>query len=142
MPGCEKQIYSIQITHPIQEFISNKFILAIMTKKVTGNYNARYHKLTRTDDGFVDLQYQKQKSKMPWGGIILAVFLFIAGSLLITFASLLFTGHLDGQHTEGAWPLLILGILMFIPGVYHVRIAYLAYRGYPGYVFDDIPDFE
>ncbi|KAF8786005.1 transmembrane protein 230-like isoform X2 [Argiope bruennichi] len=113
-----------------------------MTKKVTGNYNARYHKLTRTDDGFVDLQYQKQKSKMPWGGIILAIFLFIAGSLLITFASLLFAGHFDGQHTEGAWPLLILGILMFIPGVYHVRIAYLAYRGYPGYVFDDIPDFE
>ncbi|GIY13690.1 transmembrane protein 230 [Caerostris darwini] len=110
-----------------------------MTKKVT---NARYHRLTRIDDGFVDLQYEKQKPKMPWGGIILAVFLFLSGSLLIALSSLLFTGHLNGQYSEGAWPLLILGILMFIPGVYHVRIACFAYRGYPGYVFDDIPDFE
>ncbi|KFM82151.1 hypothetical protein X975_06272, partial [Stegodyphus mimosarum] len=114
-----------------------------MTKKlIGGNSSARYHKLTKSDDGFVDLQFQKPQSKIPWGGIILALFLFIAGTLLITFASLLFTGHINGKHTEGAWPLLILGALMFIPGVYHVRIAYFAYRGYPGYVFDDIPDFD
>ena len=31
---------------------------------------------------------------------------------------------------------------MFIPGAYHVRIAYYAYRKYPGFSFDDIPEFE
>lgn len=31
---------------------------------------------------------------------------------------------------------------MFIPGVYHVRIAFLAFRGYEGFSFEDIPEFN
>lgn len=31
---------------------------------------------------------------------------------------------------------------MFIPGFYHVRIAYYAWKGYRGYSFEDIPDFD
>ena len=31
---------------------------------------------------------------------------------------------------------------MFIPGAYHVRIAYYAYKGYDGYSYDDIPEFD
>jgi hypothetical protein len=31
---------------------------------------------------------------------------------------------------------------MFLPGAYHVTIAYFAYRQYPGYSFDDIPEFD
>ncbi|XP_054721949.1 transmembrane protein 230-like [Uloborus diversus] len=113
-----------------------------MKKKFLGNSSVRYHKLTKTDEGFIDLQFQKPKPRVPYRGILLAAFLFIAGGLLILIAGLLFTGHINGKHVEGAWPLLILGALMFIPGIYHVRIAYFAFRGYPGYVFDDIPDFD
>jgi hypothetical protein len=46
------------------------------------------------------------------------------------------------QYADRTWPLIILGIIMFLPGAYHVRIAYYAYRQYPGYSFDDIPEFD
>ncbi|XP_042903770.2 transmembrane protein 230, partial [Parasteatoda tepidariorum] len=88
------------------------------------------------------LQYERQKPKFPWGGILLAIFLLVAGTVLIVFSCLLFTGHISGSHADGAWPCMILGMLMFIPGIYHVRIAWLAFRGYPGYVYEDIPNFE
>ncbi|KAG8197341.1 hypothetical protein JTE90_013468, partial [Oedothorax gibbosus] len=87
----EKINFAISISMNFLTGVSQK-----MTKKAAHS-SAKYHKLTRTDDGFVDLQYQKQKPKIPWGGILLAVFLFIAGGLLIAFASLLFTGHINGQ---------------------------------------------
>lgn len=46
------------------------------------------------------------------------------------------------QYGDRTWPMLILGSVMFIPGAYHVRIAYYAYKGYEGYSFDDIPEFD
>lgn len=46
------------------------------------------------------------------------------------------------QYSDRTWPLLILGSLMFIPGVYHVRIAYYAFKGYQGFSYEDIPEFE
>ncbi len=46
------------------------------------------------------------------------------------------------QYADRTWPILILGIVMFIPGAYHVRIAYYAWHGYTGYSFQDIPEFE
>lgn len=46
------------------------------------------------------------------------------------------------QFNDSRWPVLVLGALMFIPGAYHVRIAYYAYKKYPGYTYDDIPDFD
>uniref|UniRef100_A0A0L8GL10 Transmembrane protein 230 n=1 Tax=Octopus bimaculoides TaxID=37653 RepID=A0A0L8GL10_OCTBM len=66
-----------------------------------GSGSARYQRLSKSDDGFVDMQY-----------------------------------------SDRTWPLLILGALMFIPGSYHVMIAYYAYKGYEGYSFEDIPDFD
>lgn len=113
-----------------------------MAKKQIGNSNVRYHKLTKTDEGFVDLQFQKPQPRIPYKGIIFAASLFLCGTILIIIACLLFVGHINGNHSEGAWPLLMIGALVFIPGIYHVRIAYFAYRGYPGYAFDDIPDFD
>jgi hypothetical protein len=38
-------------------------------------------------------------------------------------------------------PLIILGSITFLPGAYHTRLAYLAWRGYSGYSLDQIPDF-
>ena len=50
--------------------------------------------------------------------------------------------HLLFQYADRTWPLIILGIIMFVPGAYHLRIAYYAYRQYPGYSFDEIPEFD
>ena len=51
------------------------------------------------------------------------------------------TSCLNLQYGDRTWPLIIVGALMFIPGAYHVRIAYLAFRGRKGYSFDDIPSY-
>lgn len=37
--------------------------------------------------------------------------------------------------------LLVLGSVTFLPGFYHTRIAYMAWRGVAGYSFKDIPDW-
>jgi lipopolysaccharide export LptBFGC system permease protein LptF len=39
-----------------------------------------------------------------------------------------------------ATALLVLGSICFIPGFYHVRIAYLAWKGVEGYSLESIPD--
>nr|CAD7404374.1 unnamed protein product [Timema cristinae] len=48
--------------------------------------------------------------------------------------------HTRENYADRTWPMIILGALMFIPGVYHIRIAYCAFRRYPGYSFADIPE--
>lgn len=112
-----------------------------MAKKNAVNVSsARYHKLKQVDDGFIDLQFQKPEPKIPWKAIMLALFLFLVGTIMLVFASLMFSGYI--KHNESTWALLVLGLLMFIPGFYHVRIAYYAYFRYPGFSFDDIPDFD
>ena len=39
-----------------------------------------------------------------------------------------------------ATALLVLGSICFIPGAYHTRVAYLAWRGVEGYSLNEIPD--
>lgn len=46
------------------------------------------------------------------------------------------------QNSDRTVPVLIIGIIVFLPGIYHLRIAYYASKGYPGYSYDDIPDFD
>ena len=53
-----------------------------------------------------------------------------------------FSLSLLSQHSDRTVPVLIIGILVFLPGIYHLRIAYYASRGYRGYSYDDIPDFD
>ena len=35
--------------------------------------------------------------------------------------------------------LFVLGVLAFLPGFYHSYIAFMAWRGYSGYSFSDLP---
>ena len=46
------------------------------------------------------------------------------------------------QYGDRTWPLIIIGLIMFIPGAYHTRIAFHAYQGYEGFSFEDIPEFN
>uniref|UniRef100_A0A4W6C0F1 Transmembrane protein 230 n=1 Tax=Lates calcarifer TaxID=8187 RepID=A0A4W6C0F1_LATCA len=50
-------------------------------------------------------------------------------------------GYIDLQHPDRTIPVIIIGLLVFLPGFYHLRIAYYAAKGYRGYSYDDIPDF-
>lgn len=50
-------------------------------------------------------------------------------------------GSYCSQHPDRTIPVIIIGLLVFLPGFYHLRIAYYAAKGYRGYSYDDIPDF-
>ncbi|XP_069070273.1 transmembrane protein 230 [Pleurodeles waltl] len=102
----------------------------------------KYSKLSDTDEGYIDLQFKKSPPKVPYKAIALATILFSIGTLLIVIGALLLTGYISGGGTDRAIPVLIIGILVFLPGFYHLRIAYFASKGYRGYSYDDIPDFD
>ncbi|XP_059148760.1 transmembrane protein 230-like [Physella acuta] len=115
-----------------------------MPRKSVDKVSTKYKRLgnTLSGDGFVDMQFEKPAPKVPYKAILLATGLFVCGSVLIIVGSLLLTGYINAQYSDRTWPLLLLGSLMFIPGAYHVRIAYYAYKGYDGFTYDDIPEFE
>ncbi|KAM6954127.1 transmembrane protein 230b [Aplochiton taeniatus] len=102
----------------------------------------KYSKLASDDDGYIDLQFKKSPPKVPYKAIALATVLFLIGSLLITIGALLLAGYFEVTHRDRTVPVLIIGILVFLPGFYHLRIAYYASKGYRGYSYDDIPDFD
>uniref|UniRef100_A0A3Q1CNH7 Transmembrane protein 230 n=1 Tax=Amphiprion ocellaris TaxID=80972 RepID=A0A3Q1CNH7_AMPOC len=111
------------------------------------NSKVRYSRLATDDDGYIDLQFKRSPPKVPYKAIALATVLFLIGSLLIIIGALLLAGYFGvTRHTEQTVyrtvPVLIIGILVFLPGIYHLRIAYYASKGYPGYSYDDIPDFD
>lgn len=103
---------------------------------------AKYHRLNKSGEGYTDLQFQRPPPKVPYKAISLATSLFVVGSVLIIIGSMLLTGYIDAKYGDRTWPVLILGALMFIPGAYHVRIAFYAFKEYDGYSYDDIPEFD
>ncbi|XP_041089262.1 transmembrane protein 230-like [Polyodon spathula] len=102
----------------------------------------KYSKLADSDEGYIDLQFKKTPPKVPYKAIALATILFLIGSLLITIGALLLSGYINVTNNDRTWPVLIIGILVFLPGFYHLRIAYYASKGYRGYSYEDIPDFD
>uniref|UniRef100_A0A9L0RUK1 Transmembrane protein 230 n=1 Tax=Equus caballus TaxID=9796 RepID=A0A9L0RUK1_HORSE len=91
---------------------------------------------------FFLFQFKKSPPKIPYKAIALATVLFLFGAFLIIIGSLLLAGYISKGEANQAVPFLIIGILMFLPGFYHLRIAFYAYKGYRGYSYDDIPDFD
>ncbi|XP_028852765.1 transmembrane protein 230b [Denticeps clupeoides] len=102
----------------------------------------RYSRLASDDDGYIDLQFKRSPPKVPYKAIALAAVLFLIGSVLIVIGALLQAGYFNVEHHDRTVPVLIIGILVFLPGFYHLRIAYYAFKGYRGYSYDDIPDFD
>jgi len=75
-----------------------------------------------------------------WKSVCLAVFLLMLGVMFFVFSFLHAAGHFVNKDGAG-WGFLVLGLLTFIPGFYHSRIAYYAWRGYSGYSLRSIPTF-
>ncbi|XP_075975720.1 transmembrane protein 230-like [Anticarsia gemmatalis] len=107
-----------------------------------GRQHDGYRLVSNDDSGFSDAQFDAPPLKVPWKAISLAAFLFIVGTALLIVGSLIVTGHIDTKYSDRLWPMIVLGCIMFLPGAYHIRIAYYAYKEYPGYSFADIPEFE
>ncbi|GFN78099.1 transmembrane protein 230-like [Plakobranchus ocellatus] len=110
--------------------------------QITSKYKRLSTPRTIAGDGFLDIQFEKPPPKIPYKAILLATALFVAGSALIIVGSLLLTGYINAKYADRTWPVMILGAIMFIPGAYHIRIAYYAYKGYEGFTYEDIPEFD
>lgn len=106
------------------------------------NNKVKYSRLADSDDGYIDLQFKRGPPKVPYKAIALATFLFLIGFLLIVIGGLLLSGYIQVSDPNRTIPVLIIGVLVFLPGFYHLRIAYYASKGYRGYSYDDIPDFD
>ncbi|KAH0849210.1 hypothetical protein HID58_093104 [Brassica napus] len=65
----------------------------------------------------------KAFDRVPWKSIALALFLLFLGCLLLLLTVFIFTGHMEGDSSQG-YALLVLGILTFLPGKTW-RIVYL-----------------
>ncbi|KRT78276.1 hypothetical protein AMK59_6805, partial [Oryctes borbonicus] len=123
--------------HSISDYLDD---IKISRRKGKDYDSVDYTQLPPTDNGFIDAQFIHPPQKIPWQSICLATFLLIIGSILLVMGTMIVTGHIDMKYSDRMWPMIILGVLMFIPGAYHVRIAYYAYKEVPGYSFDDIPE--
>ncbi|GAV07470.1 hypothetical protein RvY_17299 [Ramazzottius varieornatus] len=83
--------------------------------------------------------YDNPSIKAPKASIIRAVVLLVIGTVLTILGSLLLSGYFRSIYADRTWPVLTIGLMCFIPGFYYTRIAYYAYRGYPGFSYTDIP---
>lgn len=86
-----------------------------------------------------DAYEQRRRRRVPYKSIFLAVFLFVLGSLLISLGVVFLR---RSPVPDNAYPLLVLGLLTFVPGFYASRIALWAYFGYADFSFDDLPGFD
>ncbi|KAF8941974.1 hypothetical protein BGZ47_007011 [Haplosporangium gracile] len=113
------------------------------TKKMRFPRRANRYLQQQDDIGYTDGQFMAPTPKIPWKSIVLAVVLLILGVVGLTIGSLLKVGILTSPDwLDKGTPLLILGALCFIPGSYHVGLAYYAYQEYEGYSFSHIPDLD
>lgn len=91
----------------------------------------------RASTSWSDLLAEEARDKKPWKKVALAVFLCLTGAIMLTTGIVLwYEAPVDGL----AIAMLVLGSICFLPGFYHTRIAYLAWKGVAGYSLSDIPD--
>jgi len=86
-----------------------------------------------------ELYERSRRRKVPWKAVLLALFLFTLGSLLLTLAAVFLR---RSPVPDNAIPLLTLGLLTSIPGIFATRIALWAWCGYEDFSFDDLPGFD
>lgn len=104
--------------------------------------NVQYTRLSGAESDYLDEQFDYPPPKVPWKAIILSTILSIGGFILLLVGILIVTGHIDAQYQDRMHSMIVLGAIMFLPGAYHLRIAFCAFRNIPGYSYDDIPEFD
>ncbi|XP_070275303.1 transmembrane protein 230-like isoform X2 [Myotis yumanensis] len=106
----------------------------------TPRSKVKYSMLSSTDDGHMDLKCQESPAKIPYKAIACFALQFLIGAVLLITGWLLLAGYLSEAGPNRAVAILIVGILVLLPGSYHLLIACKAHRGCPGYSYQDLPD--
>ena len=78
------------------------------------------------------------RQKVPWKTIFVSFLFFIGG---LVFLSLGFIEWAESSFSD-AYEKLILGSILFIPGVYHTVLAIQALRGIEGWGYENLTVFE
>lgn len=76
--------------------------------------------------------------KIPWKTILVAFIFFVLGSFFLIWGA-------QECHNNGigaAYEKIILGLILFIPGSYHTFLTVQAFRGVPGWNYDNLTTFE
>ncbi|KAJ3439947.1 hypothetical protein M0813_26484 [Anaeramoeba flamelloides] len=95
--------------------------------------------------GYQPVNQQKTYEKLPppslRNAVLLAIVLFLLGSFVITVGILCRLEIYFVGFKDRGIPLILLGSVMFLPGFYETRIAYLSFRGEKGFRYSRIPKF-
>ncbi|VFV25059.1 upf0414 transmembrane protein c20orf30-like, partial [Lynx pardinus] len=125
----------------------------------------KYSKLSSTDTGHINRQketspteasfkskrcpvrshlvkFKKNSTRIPYKAIACATAQFLIGTFLVVTGCLLLVGYISKVGANRAVAVLIVGILVFLPGFYHLLIAYRAHRGCQGCSYSDLPDCD
>jgi hypothetical protein len=81
-------------------------------------------------------------AKVPRNEIGYAFFLLTCGCLVILSSIMLLTGYYESKYWERGYPMFFVGWILFLPGFYITRIAFLAWLKIPGYSYEDIPTYD
>ncbi|CAF0753997.1 unnamed protein product [Adineta steineri] len=117
-------------------------LINIFKSKSDDEGKAPYFRFENKEEQYSELQFKEPATKIPIHAIVLATALFLLGSIMITLGSLMLTGYIKTEYSDRTWPLILIGSLVFLPGFYHIRIAYWAWKGDKSFSFADIPDLD
>lgn len=104
-------------------------------------------RLFEKEDVFRRYRYDlaKRRRTFPWKELLLALFLFTVGGVLLALGVAIQTGHVDSEHhwpeassSQQSLSFLIIGSIMFLPGSYVIYIAVMSLLGYEGYSLDEV----
>ncbi|XP_054578414.1 transmembrane protein 230-like [Eptesicus fuscus] len=86
------------------------------------------------------LQLKESPPKTPYKAIACFALQFLMGAFLVVAGCLLLAGSVSRVGPARAVAVLIVGILVLVPGCYHLLVACQAHRGRRGYSYQDLPD--
>lgn len=88
------------------------------------------------------LKFKKNSTRIPYKAIACAAAQFLIGAFLLVVGCLLLAGYISKVGANRAAAILIVGILVFLPGFYHLLIACRAHRRCQGCSYSDLPDCD
>lgn len=111
-------------------------VIGIFSSKV------KYLRFFSIDDGYIDFQFKKIFFKIFYKVIVFVIVLFLIGVFFIIIGFFLLLGYISKGGVDWVVLVLIIGILVFLFGFYYLCIVYYVFKGYCGYFYDDILDFD
>eukprot|EP00011_Vannellida_sp_DIVA3-517-6-12_P012117 CAMPEP_0114622584 /NCGR_PEP_ID=MMETSP0168-20121206/9813_1 /TAXON_ID=95228 ORGANISM="Vannella sp., Strain DIVA3 517/6/12" /NCGR_SAMPLE_ID=MMETSP0168 /ASSEMBLY_ACC=CAM_ASM_000044 /LENGTH=154 /DNA_ID=CAMNT_0001833805 /DNA_START=72 /DNA_END=536 /DNA_ORIENTATION=- len=74
--------------------------------------------------------------------IVLGVCLLAVGTVCLLLGLLIVTGVIETKHQDRGWPLVVVGLITFLPGSWASTISLMAYLKVAGYHIEELPSYE